>query len=190
MAQIDFFIDDVLEKKLIEYLFSLDFEFIPSIDSEIENYNVVNSFEEFDLWSKKTRQFYLINKNFTTKPLVVKNFVRDEVTFFYISQRYGGPYIDFFLPATFNEDSTEISSGFIGIYSSYYGINDIQSVDILNSYYRKISNFIKKNTVKFSLKIKRTYWVSQSIIDLIEQGKAELVGVPSEDISILLGKDS
>ena len=36
MAQIDFFIDDVLEKKLIEYLFSLDFEFIPSIDSEIE----------------------------------------------------------------------------------------------------------------------------------------------------------
>ncbi len=128
---------------LVNYVFKQGAKLIIDKHYSTPGYTFIDNIEEFASYFFESSMFFIVHDDFFRTPLEVR--MQQEKKFFYIMQRYGGPYIDFYAPGNFNKKV--IGQGFIGHYKSYYNIDGKNEQVVspeLKAFYKKIKSYIRK----------------------------------------------
>ena len=170
MAQLDFILNKDERNEFMKFAISVGCKIVPDIHYSTANYLVLETVADFLSYSGNSK-FFLINERYSLFPLEVRWFEKDGERKFYVSQRYGGPAIDFYSPYIRETERGIMGHGFIAFDPSYYlGSARVTTSDDLKSIYASFVSFIKKRAKKISL-LKRIYWVGNHTVELVKSGE-------------------
>jgi len=182
MGQLDFFLKKTEKIDFIEFAISKGCKIIPDINYSSDSYIVLETSKDF-AECNETSQFFLINDKYTLFPMEMRPIEKNGLRVYYISQRQGGPAINFYSPNTIEDSNGMIGHGHIAYYPFYYtGPAQIKAPDDLKTIYNLFVSFIKKRSKRISLP-KRSYWVGNSTIESIKEGKLGLVSSGDFDLT-------
>ncbi|MCD6011791.1 MAG: hypothetical protein K0Q79_1653 [Flavipsychrobacter sp.] len=176
MAQLDFYLSIEERNIFFQYCMERGCVLIPGIHYPQKEYAILKSSKGL-MEYKNCTQFFILNDAYTTHPLEMGTFKKNDTDLFFVRQRYGGFAIDFVSPALAEINNNRIGPGSISIYPFYYIKNEKSySTEELKAFYTTLVKFIKKMCVKVSA-INRTYWLGNETIELAKQKKLTLVNL-------------
>ncbi len=181
MAQLDFILNKEEQVEFMQFAISIGCKIIPDMHYNSANYLTIETIDGF-LRYFGGGKFFLINEIYSLFPLEMRWFEKEGERKFYITQRYGGPAIDFYSSSLIESTESRVGTGFIAFYSSYYtGSTTIAAPADLKLIYKLFSSFIKGRSKKISL-AKRSYWVSNRVIELVQNGELSLMSSGGDDM--------
>lgn len=168
MARLEFYFNEDERKELINFILSSDTKIIPDILYNTPHYYVITKLSEFEYYSQNgASRFFLVNSNYTSKPL---NFIEinvEEEVRFKIKQRCGGPYIDLVFYFGHAADAiVKYKMSIIDYYSKFLNNDGIEfaSPSQLKNYYLEISRFIKSKSKNILVQNQKKI-ISKKVLD-------------------------
>jgi len=181
MPQLDFYISIEEKNKLVELIFekkgilAVDYEYLTP------NYTVLKNIHEYRDFADTNNLFFILHEDYVKYPLQLCTFNRDNQTFYYIPQRYGGPSIDFYTTGLL--DNNRIGSSNIHYYPYFYDDKDkqIKPPQELLDFYNSLTKFIRKNSLPYKMTV-RKYLISKQLIQDVINDKVELIHIPKNEL--------
>jgi hypothetical protein len=179
MAEIEFILSEKEQGIFLQYLESLKAIFVPEILYPRPEFQYLHDANEaVSIWREANAKegsgpIFLLWDGISTYKLIFRNIVKYGEQKFYLSQKEGGPYINFG-PCKYLAEEKIITSGDIGYYSKYWieELDDNITVsEEIKSKFNEISKFIKKMTKRIKSKSgKRSYWVGSEALKMLKNG--------------------
>lgn len=176
MPEFDFYITKDEVRNLIGVLFKHNLSMTIDKDYETESTVQLKSIIDYDQYVNSRYGgflFFLTHKDYTSQGFLMGNFERDGKTFYYISQRYGGP--DIHLMFFVLEGKEPLCSGNISHYPFYYYLDGSKNTDLkeIPKYYKIMCDVVRKISVKTKIG-KRSYYISKEAAQVIKEKNIEL----------------
>ncbi|MCG2618206.1 hypothetical protein LZZ85_28180 [Terrimonas sp. NA20] len=186
MSQIDFFVCNSERRDLLSLCLGNGLTLIPDMHYQDNSYMSIKDFDGLELYNDNSPKFYLTSQKFTFYPFKIDSVINSGRLIYYIVQRQGGPYIDFFTPVLGEVNNNIIGPGFVGIFPFYYnGLQKIHPNQEFIKAYKELVIAIKKISVKVTLG-RRTFWIGKETVDLVKRGKVRLLPISGVDIATLI----
>jgi hypothetical protein len=188
MPDITIYMTEDDEERFIRFVFEKHAWLIPDMNYAEPRAVKIESIKSYkESRNKLIRKFYIQRQDFTTSPLNFRSITKDGVLFHYISQRQGGPNIDFSGGGIFEEAGLRyIRPGECGYYPTYrdtiFDKNRTAS-PALRIFYAQLKNFLLAGSKRL-LNTKSRPWVLPSAILNMQKG-AKLVGFENHTIADL-----
>ena len=191
MAELDFFIaPEKAESLIIKHLLFEGYAFVPAMLYPSNKIIILNEFSELIEFAKMERHFYVTHPNFTKHEFLLRKINKNGLDCFYIVDKFGGPYLEIFLPVQYFENNIlHYSSGFIAKFNKYYlpknGDNILIGDNGASKAYKDICGHIIKNTILIRNLSKRAFRISKEVIHDIKNG-AKLAGFSDQQLQEIL----
>jgi len=181
MPQLDFYISLEEKTKLVDLIFEMKCTLAVDSDYIHPQYTLLKNIHEYHNFAEGTNLFFILNEKYVKYPLQLCPFNRDEQTFYYIPQRYGGPSIDFYTTGLL--DNNKIGSSNISYYSYFYDDKNerFKPTQELLDLFNILTKFIRNNSLPYNMKV-RKYLISKKLILDVINDKVELINIPKCDL--------
>lgn len=181
MAQLDFYFSIEEKNKLVELVFEK--KGVIAVDSDYLSpcYTILKNMHEYRDFAESNNIFYILHEDYVKYPLQFSTFNRDNQTFYYINQKYGGPYIDIYTTGLLENNRIETSN--IHYYPYYYVDKETQinPTHELLDFYNSLTKFIRKNSLPYKMTV-RKYWIGKQLIQDVINDKVVLLHIPKCDL--------
>lgn len=189
MPQIDFYLNIEEKYNLVKFILDNKGFLIASLQYDEPRYDIIKNIADYSSFASENSMFFILHDSYMKYPLRFDYFEKGNKKKFFIMQRYGGPYIDFYSSGQIKGDF--IGSGDIGHYPYFYN-NDNRSfsppVELLE-FYRTIAKYIKSITLPYKRQ-KRKYFIGKTLIQEVITNKINLIDITKEDILSQFGEAS
>ena len=158
---------------------------IPDIDFNDPVYIEITDLSGFENCKSLTRLFYIVFSDYLMTPLEMKQIQKNGQLKYYISQRNGGPTIDYLRSAIYEKnDTVYVSSGMLGYHQTFWDHTKRMNVKRPNSlvtHFNQMKSYIRKHSVmKFSNE--RKFFIGNELHFSLSQDMYRLGGVFEESI--------
>ena len=186
MPQIDFYLNIEEKHNLVKFIIGNNGFLIPSLHYDEPNYDIIKDIIDYKYFASENSLFFILHDSFLKYPFRFDNFEKDNKKIFYLMQRYGGPYIDFYSSGLI--EGNFIGSGYIGHYPSFYNDEDLSfnPPKELLEFYKAIIKYIKSITLPYKTQ-KRKYLIGRKLIQDVIANKINLLDINKDDIISQLG---
>jgi len=181
MPQLDFYISNAEKTMLVNLIFEMNGTLAVDSDYILPQYTILKNIHEYRNFAEENNLFFILHESYLKYPLQIRPFNRGEQTFYYISQRYGGPSIDFYTTGLL--DNNRIGSSNISYYSYFYDNKNqkVKPPQELLDFYNILTKFIRKNSLPYKMKVRKYLISKQLILDVIND-KVELIDISKSDL--------
>jgi hypothetical protein len=149
---------------LFDFCFEQGCMLIPNMHYNDNSYLLLKNTEEYIKYAERCPLVSVVKHNYQVYPLEMDFFERESKKIYYVKQRFGGPFIDFYSPVLSETEKNKVGPGFMSIYSFYHHYNQqfIPSPP-LSETYDTLKAYIKRICV--GAKIGKTkYWIGRNTI--------------------------
>jgi hypothetical protein len=164
MPEFDFYFNDNEISRLATFIFCKNGVLIPDNNFESESYPEIKDVETLQTYLDDCFHYFLIDRSFISMPFLLRRIEKDNRACFYISQRWGGPYIDFMFFPKFAEDAPlPHKRSNISHYPRFIlpsTREELKAPDSLKTYYSDILKYIKSQSKHIEHNGKK-YWVGK-----------------------------
>jgi hypothetical protein len=182
MAELNFIFSDHDQVLLIEKILESEAEIVPYLAYNQPKHNVITDVENFQQLLQCQNMYgpaFVTWKDTHRFPYAYDEVEKEGGKFYFLQQRYGGPYINLLPCHTIDDDGSDyITTGFVGYYTRYWieGLTkEIPVSEELKRHYKEITAFIRKISKRIRAG-SRIYWVGANALDQLNKGKAFSVG--------------
>lgn len=191
MAELDFYMKQcTAETIVLDFLLKEGFVFTPSKLYPDKKALYLNNFDSVKEAAYQVGYLYLTHPSITKYDFVLKDIIKENKEYFYIMDKYGGPYLDLYFPKQYEENNVlNYSAGSIGAFNIYYQQDgeNIRELDTTNlkEAYRKVCNHVRKHTIVIKTIKGRTYRITEELLENARKGEAILNGFSEESLKNL-----
>jgi hypothetical protein len=157
---------------------------IPDVDYPQKQPALLTSESLFVAARLSVRHFFIIRDDYLKVPLEMRRIEKGGRTVYYISQREGGPTVDFLGGWIFTRGPERfIRPGSLSHYPTFFDTHERRFQKMpkeIVSFFSQLATHLKKSYRRIKPK-KVTFWVSSNALSEVERG-AKLVGL--EDLSV------
>lgn len=181
MPQIDFYLNIEEKCNLIELILENNGILIPELNYDSPEYHIIHDINEYNDFTMENSLFFILLKSYMKYPLKFDYFEKDNQKKFYIMQRYGGPYIDFYSSGSI--EGNFIGSGAISYYPYFYDDKNLSfypPIELIE-FYKTITKYIKSITLPYKTQ-KRKYLIGKKLIQEVITNKTNLIDITKEDL--------
>jgi hypothetical protein len=185
MPEMTLFLTEHDEDMIIEFALSRGCWLVPDVDYPSPRHVPITSIKEYKEYRARTRLFLLMSNEYFRSPVEMRRIRKNDKTVYYVSQRSGGPSIQFLGGGVFEEKAVKfIRPGFLSYYPTFW--NTTEQVTerppaSLVATYRLLQTHVKKSALRgkgtFSV-----FWLGPESTRLVECG-AKLVGFEAFSLS-------
>ena len=183
MPELQLFMTGRDEVELVKFVLSEGAGLIPDLDYPRPKLELVSNGSEFVSARALTRHFFIVRDDYFKMPLQLRKIEKQGKLAYYITQRKGGPTVDFLASGIFTRDGgTFIRPGMVSHYPTFFDDQKgcfQKTPKELIGFYRDITHFLKESYVRVKPK-KVAFWLSPDAQSELRQG-AKLIGL--EDLS-------
>lgn len=176
------------EIRFIKYALEKGTWLVPDVEYISRDYPRIENALEYESYrQRQVRAFFIQRDDFVRSPLEMRNILKHDREIFYISQRKGGPYLDFMGGGIFSESGTSyIRAGGFGYYPTYWDTvleRNQSAPKELRVLYSELKRFLLKGGRRL-LRSKTQPWVLPGAVVSMQAG-AKLVGFENHTIADL-----
>ncbi len=173
MAELGFYLTYQDKLNFFNYLLSKKFTLIPDLNYNTKSYHEIDNIKGVKPYLRLHSIIFIKHIDYFISPLEMRKIMKDSKEKYYISQRNGGPTIDFYSTSEITKnDMKSIGPGSLSYYSTFWNTKTMQNEkapSILKTFYHDMSKFIK--SISYNLKlVNRNYWISKNVIEKIKDG--------------------
>ena len=164
MADMNLFMTDEDERRAIAFALQNSCFLVPDLDYDSPKYEMITSVVEYDRYRSRTRHFFLLSDRFFRCPLELRTIQKNGKAVCYISQRRGGPSIQFLGGGLFeNSGEKFVRPGDLSYYPSYWNTlesrNEKPSLELIETY-KSLQEHIKKTSIRKKLG-RSVFWLGE-----------------------------
>lgn len=178
MAELTLYLTENDELPIVALAMEMGCRLIPDLNYPVPQYDSVTTIESYRLYRDRTRLFLLVSDRFYLSPLEMRSIKKDGKTIYYLSQRSGGPTIQFLGGGVFEEHGSKfVRPGDIGYHSTYQSTTSStieKPPPELVDTYKGLQKLIRRS-FSHSKPAKVSLWVGPEAVDAVKHG-AKLVG--------------
>lgn len=178
------------EREFVRYVLEHGAWLVPDLDYRKPKYMVIRTEKTYQAFRRRSGLFFVLRDSYFQSPLEIGSVEKRGKIIHYISQRNGGPTIEFLPSIEFRERAHKyISMGSIGHYPTYWNTISCsmeKPPEALRSFYKFLVKWIKRKSIRIKPGV-RTYWVGKHAVEAVRRG-VRLDGLPAAKVSSLLGR--
>jgi hypothetical protein len=188
MPELNLYMTEKDERRAVTFAFEQGCEFIPDLHYPSNRYELISTTNQYLRCRVRTRLFFILSEKYYCCPLEMRRIQQNGRRFHYISQRSGGPTIQFLAGGSFEAQGQEfIRSGAIGYYPTYWNTleSEMQKPSArLVSTYKSLALQIRQIATRIKLG-RSIFWVGDDARRAALTG-AKLVGFEKFEASEII----
>lgn len=173
MPELTLYFAEKDEIEFMEFVLQQGAWLVPNLDYERAECALIQSEETFQAYKRRCRLFHILRDSYYCSPLEFRSVEKRRRMIYYVSQRNGGPTIDYVRSVGFREQGRRfISTGFLAHYPTYWDTlkhSMEKAPEPLRDFYTLLATWIKKNSVRIK-PVSTTYWVGRHAVEAVRRG--------------------
>ena len=178
MPELGLYLVEEDEYSLVQLAFDEGCDLIPDLHYNSQRYEKISTLEGYRQYRIRTRLFFLVSEKYFCCPIEMCRIEKDERHVYYISQRSGGPTIQFLGGGLFEKNGQKfIRSGSIAYYPTYWNTTTLQKEKPpsgLPSVYNVLRRGIKRDAIRIKPGLSEFWLCAHARKELLDG--ANLVG--------------
>jgi hypothetical protein len=177
MAELGILLTPTEERSIVEFVLSKGAFLVPDIDYSSGEHATVRSLSDYLRYRAATRLFFIVHQDYLTAPLEMRQTVKGGNLVYYVTQRNGGPSIDFLSTVEFTENSiAKVNPGFIAHHCTFWnpitGQNEKPPTSMIRLF-GEIRSVIRSMAMSAKLG-KRSYLIGEEMSAALKSGTKTL----------------